>query len=279
MTSSSEYAQPFSLLVVADLLGVPESDHAELRRQDGGEGPGRGDRPADRRSTSWTHLEDFFTSYIEARRREPQDDVLGKMAQAAFADGSIPEVIEVVRVATILFAGGQGTAARFLGNMVKIIAEDPALQELLASGARSNPGLRRRDAPTATARSRRTSAWRAIRRPSEASTSLPAPASYSSSGPPTVTIAGSNVRRSSTWTVPMYASTSPSVAVSIHAPALRSCEPTAGSPSSECSTVSPEHSRSQMPGTVPRKPAATDYTPTYILRGVEALHIEFASTR
>jgi cytochrome P450 len=77
------------------------------------------------------HLEDFFTAYIEARRREPQDDVLGKMAQATFADGSTPEVIEVVRVATILFAGGQGTAARFLGNMVKLLAEYPQLQELL----------------------------------------------------------------------------------------------------------------------------------------------------
>ena len=40
------------------------------------------------------------------------------MALATFPDGSTPEVIEVVRAVTFLFAGGQGTSARFLGNMV-----------------------------------------------------------------------------------------------------------------------------------------------------------------
>jgi cytochrome P450 len=126
----AEYAQPFSLLVIADLLGVPESDHAELRARMVAKGPA-GAVGEQMEGNFLVHLEDFFTAYIEARRREPQDDVLGKMAQATFADGSIPEVLEVVRVATILFAGGQGTAARFLGNMVKIIAEDAELQALL----------------------------------------------------------------------------------------------------------------------------------------------------
>jgi cytochrome P450 len=126
----AEYAQPFSLLVIADLLGVPESDHAELRGRMVAKGPA-GAVGQQMQGNFLAHLEDFFTAYIEARRREPQDDVLGKMAQATFADGSMPEVLEVVRVATILFAGGQGTAARFLGNTLKIIAEDPDQQELL----------------------------------------------------------------------------------------------------------------------------------------------------
>ena len=126
----SEYAQPFALLVVADLLGVPESDHSELRRRIVAKGPaGTIGKPVE--GNFLDYLEEFFTVYIEDRRREPNDDVLGKMARTAFADGSRPEVIEVARVATILFSGGQGTAARFLGNMMKLIAENSALQGLL----------------------------------------------------------------------------------------------------------------------------------------------------
>lgn len=126
----ADYAQPFALLVVADLLGVPESDQAELRRRMVANGPaGAVGQPAE--GNFLAHLEDFFTAYIEDRRREPKDDVLGRMARAAFSDGSMPEVIDVVRVATILFAGGQGTAARFLGNMMMLIGEDPDLQALL----------------------------------------------------------------------------------------------------------------------------------------------------
>jgi cytochrome P450 len=126
----AEYAQPFSLLVIADLLGVPESDHAELRGRMVRNGPA-GAVGQEVQGNFLAHLEDFFTDYIEARRLEPKDDVLGKMAQARFADGSLPDAIEVVRVATILFAGGQGTAARFLGNMVKRVAEDPQRQSLM----------------------------------------------------------------------------------------------------------------------------------------------------
>jgi cytochrome P450 len=87
----AEYAQPFSLLVIADLLGVPESDHAELRGRMVAKGPA-GAVGQQMQGNFLAHLEDFFTAYIEARRREPQDDVLGKMAQATFADGSMPEV-------------------------------------------------------------------------------------------------------------------------------------------------------------------------------------------
>ena len=36
----ASYAKPFSLLVVADLLGVPESDHEEFREAFGAERPG-----------------------------------------------------------------------------------------------------------------------------------------------------------------------------------------------------------------------------------------------
>jgi cytochrome P450 len=127
----AEYAQPLALLVIADLLGVPEEDHAALRAAFVANGtPGAvGQRPE---TTDFLgFLEQWFTRYIEDRRRTPRDDVLTQMATATFPDGTTPEVIDVVRVATLLFAGGQGTAARFLGNALMMVAERPELQDML----------------------------------------------------------------------------------------------------------------------------------------------------
>jgi cytochrome P450 len=126
----AEYANPVAMLVIADLLGVPEADQAELRRRMVERGPAGAAGGASQQAPQVV-LEDAFTRYIEERRREPRDDVLTKMALGVFADGSLPEIIEVVRVATILFAGGQGTAARFLGNALKLLAEKPELQDRL----------------------------------------------------------------------------------------------------------------------------------------------------
>jgi cytochrome P450 family 150 subfamily A5 len=57
--------------------------------------------------------------------------VLTGLAQAAFPDGSLPEVIDVVRVASNLFAAGQETTIRLLSSAVKILAEDRELQARL----------------------------------------------------------------------------------------------------------------------------------------------------
>ena len=135
-----EYAQPFALLVIADLLGIPESDHAALRAEFVAAGqPGKLGEPLAQDPLSF--LDDWFTAYIEDRRRHPRDDVLTEMSLTTFPDGSMPEVVEVVKAATFLFAGGQGTSARFLGNVVHLLAEDPDLQQLIRSERDRIPNL------------------------------------------------------------------------------------------------------------------------------------------
>ncbi len=135
-----DYAQPFALLVIADLLGIPESDHAALRAEFVAAGqPGKLGEPLAQDPLSF--LDDWFTAYIEDRRRHPRDDVLTEMSLTTFPDGSTPEVVEVVKAATFLFAGGQGTSARFLGNVVHLLAEDLDLQQLIRSERDRIPNL------------------------------------------------------------------------------------------------------------------------------------------
>jgi len=127
----SEYAQPFAMLVVADLLGVPEADHDRFRegfglsRSPGKIGAGKAGGPGEN-PLAW--LDDWFARYIEDRRREPQKDVLTDLAMATYPDGTTPDVTAVVRTATFLFAAGQETTARLLASALKYLAERPSLQ-------------------------------------------------------------------------------------------------------------------------------------------------------
>jgi cytochrome P450 len=130
----SEFSQPFAMLVVADLLGVPESDHARFREGFGLSGnPGEIGSGAEGQqagnSLGW--LDQAFVEYVEDRRRAPRQDVLTDLALATYPDGSTPEAIAVVRTATFLFAAGQETTARLLASALKQLALNPELQDEL----------------------------------------------------------------------------------------------------------------------------------------------------
>ena len=128
------YAQPFAMLAVADLLGVPETEHERFRQGFGlrkGAGVvGAGNQHGDQLNPlAW--LDGFFADYIEDRRKAPRKDVLTDLALATYPDGSTPDVIAVVRTATFLFAAGQETTARLLAAALKHLAEHPELQDEL----------------------------------------------------------------------------------------------------------------------------------------------------
>ncbi|OBK64017.1 cytochrome P450, partial [Mycobacterium sp. 1165178.9] len=127
-----EYARPFSGLVIADLLGVPVEDHEEFRDVFSGKfSGGVEDDSVTRAHNPLEYLDEKFTTHITERRRQPREDVLTELAQAKYPDGSTPDVIDVVRLATFLFAAGQETTTKLLSFGVRILAENPELQELL----------------------------------------------------------------------------------------------------------------------------------------------------
>lgn len=128
----ADFAGPFSMVVIADLLGVPEEDHDLFRRGTGQAKGGFGNTDGEQLAHGpLEFLYGEFTNYLEDRRRSPRDDVLTRLAQATYKDGTTPELIDVVRLASNLFAAGQETTVRMLGAAVQVLAEDPELQQRL----------------------------------------------------------------------------------------------------------------------------------------------------
>jgi cytochrome P450 len=129
-----DFAEPFTLTVVADLEGVPESDHPLFR---------------EKLSTLHEHLEhkpleflyDRFCRYIEDRRATPRNDVLSGLANATFPDGSTPEVRDAALLAANLFTGGQETTVRMLSFVLRVLGERPDLQDAVRASRDRIPNL------------------------------------------------------------------------------------------------------------------------------------------
>jgi cytochrome P450 len=128
-----DVATSFATLVVADLLGVPTDDRVKFEQAIAA-GPPAGDLDtADDpdQSAALMYMAGFFAGYIMDRRANPREDVLTELATAKFPDGSTPDVGEIVQLAIFLFAAGQDTSAKLLGNGMRFLVEDKALQATL----------------------------------------------------------------------------------------------------------------------------------------------------
>lgn len=139
----SEYAKPFATSAIIDLLGVPEDDRPEFLAALGAE-TRQGTRVGalDGESVGLDplqYLDDKFAGYLADRRREPRDDVLSGMATATYPDGSTPELMEVVKPATFLFAAGQETVTKLLSAAVQTLGDRPEYQDLLREDPRRIP--------------------------------------------------------------------------------------------------------------------------------------------
>lgn len=131
---ASAYGGAFPFLVIADLLGVPDRDHAMFRDLLAGNAPPDAawqDEDGTVNMNPLAYLDKWFTAYISDRREQPAQDILTEMATQRFPDGTLPEVTDLVRIATFLFIAGHETTARLLSSALRVLAEDADLQESL----------------------------------------------------------------------------------------------------------------------------------------------------
>ncbi len=126
----SQYGQPFAQLVIADLLGVPKEDHSKVRGLIGApdQMPGTLGGQFDFGNNPLMQMGMHFIQYIMDRRANPRDDVLTRLANQTYEDGSLPDPIEVVAVATFLFGAGQDTTVQLFTGMMRYLTEYPELE-------------------------------------------------------------------------------------------------------------------------------------------------------
>src|SRR5262249_17750112 len=128
-----DLAVPYVTLVIADLLGVPAEDRESFREVISA-GPPPGNIDAEERPHSNSileHLARYFYGYVTDRRANPRADVLTELSHAKFPDGTPADLQTIVSVAVFLFAAGQDTSAKLIGNCLRFLTEDKDLQQRL----------------------------------------------------------------------------------------------------------------------------------------------------
>ena len=148
-----QYGSPFGTLVIADLLGIPPKTRKRIRAiTDKGAARKFGDAPEEIMQATFTALGKEIFGLV-ARRRisfsapviflkrvfglETKDDILGELAMARFPDGTKPGLTELTGLGTFLFGAGQDTTSRLISNSFRYLATHPDVQGRL----RSDPSL------------------------------------------------------------------------------------------------------------------------------------------
>lgn len=129
-----DIAAPYVTLVIADLLGIPHEDRpAIIDTLSKAPLPGAVDDADAGASLAplAAQIGPLFGGYMVQRRESPGNDVMSMLANARFPDGTLPEISELVITAIFLFAAGQDTSAKLIGNSVRFLCENPEVQDRL----------------------------------------------------------------------------------------------------------------------------------------------------
>ncbi|MFI0722099.1 cytochrome P450 [Streptomyces sp. NPDC021224] len=147
----AELAVPLPVIVICELLGVPEAERAQVRLwsadlfADG--------RP-DRIDAASHDLAGYMADLIARRRQHPGDALLDRLIHARDGDDQLTEA-ELVSLACLLLVAGHETTANFIGTALLTLLRHPAELTRL----RAHPGdipavldeLLRYDSPVSTA--------------------------------------------------------------------------------------------------------------------------------
>ena len=133
-------AGPLPIMVIAEMLGVPQEDRAQFRRWS--------DQrarlleptltPAERQAAVATseELDAYFLPLIRRRRAEPRDDIISGLAQAEERGDTLTET-EMLLLLRLLLVAGTETTTNLIGNGVLALLRHPNQLQAL----REDPNL------------------------------------------------------------------------------------------------------------------------------------------
>jgi cytochrome P450 len=127
-----DFAHAATTYAISDLLGIPEADRAELLQLIGAP-PSQlaGDAAHKLGADPLIFLKPRFDQYLRERRANPTSDWMSELATARDKNGSLFDFDVMSCLACFVFGAGQDTTSRLIAMGVKILAEEPELQQRL----------------------------------------------------------------------------------------------------------------------------------------------------
>ncbi len=130
----SEYAIPLPCTIIADQLGVPRSMIDDLKQwSDAMLAPGGGfvdDAQALECGKLVVEAQHFFASVIEARREQPEDDIISdlvhtRMQDAVTGEQRLLDMYELMDLLDQLLTGGNETTTNAIGSGLMLLLQRP----------------------------------------------------------------------------------------------------------------------------------------------------------
>lgn len=144
-------AVPLPVIVICELLGVPDEDRPDIQRWSGELFAAGQPEVIDAASHS---LADYMTDLIAAKRRHPGSSLLDRLISARDGDDQLSEE-ELVSLAVLLLVAGHETTTNFFGNATLSLLQHPAELDRLRQNPDDIPTvldeLLRFDSPVSTA--------------------------------------------------------------------------------------------------------------------------------
>lgn len=132
-----DFAAPFPVIVIAEMLGVPSKDRDRFHAWSEEAIRTLGGASLEDQRRSWLAMEEmasYFEEKIEERRRAPCDDLLSELAAAEEAGDRLTNQ-ELFTTLVLLLVAGNETTTKLIGNSVLALLDHPDQMELL----RKNP--------------------------------------------------------------------------------------------------------------------------------------------
>ncbi|MCC5955578.1 MAG: cytochrome P450 [Natronohydrobacter sp.] len=146
----TDYAQPLPVIIIARLLGVPDSMAPDLLRWSnamvGMYQAGRTRADEERAVAASRDFVTFLRGYIDSRRADPRDDLITHLI-AAEQDGEMLSTDEMISTCILLLNAGHEATVHSLGNAVKTLIETghygqtPVTDTLVEECLRFDPAL------------------------------------------------------------------------------------------------------------------------------------------
>ncbi|MBB1243159.1 cytochrome P450 [Streptomyces durbertensis] len=129
------FAFPLPVLVIGEVLGVPEKDRSALREWTYRVGSPADALPPGALEDAWSSLRGYFTELIADKRATPADDLFSSLVHEPGEDGSPPDwqPEELLAMAFLLLFAGYETTMNLLASATLLLLQHP--EELSAAQA------------------------------------------------------------------------------------------------------------------------------------------------